>query len=491
MVKSVKSQKKNAALVKRFRRNLFLIALSAFIIKIFVIARIQGFDWYGASNGDLAAGLGILLDNNFVPPNAWYGADGENYVRGLQGLANEGFFSQNDKLSYWPAGYPILLWPLFELFRGHFFFALSLLQSSLYALGSFWLVDEIRKTRVYRISYPLAFVLAFNPTLSLGTITVGYEAPVVSLTMIANAAILRYFLEKRKNIVRSEVFVASISFSIATFMQPRLLVIAVAFFGLWSFAKFRKALIAPFLVITIGIVVLAPSVLIFRNHETHGYPAVSTNLGITMRLGAGPGTSGGYSNRPVGLVECPESSGSPSEIDQALVRCVIDWYLGNPGRALELFWNKSQFFWSPWFGPEANGTMARNPWNQIHPLRSIINTENGFKLVYGILGKIVSWLWMLGGLVFLTLGFTILWRMGGLERLLASIAGSTFLLNLISAMLTIGDHRFRIPSMAMSLLLQVIGFTSLSRKKTPIKGQSELLVEWPAFQHKESKDSKP
>jgi len=426
-------------------------------------------------------GLGVLLDNNYAPPNSWYGADGENYIRGLQGLAEDGFFSDKEILSYWPAGYPLLMWPLLELFRGYFFMALSILQSLAYALGSIWFIEEISKTRLKRVSYLLALFLAFNPTLSLNTMSVGYEMPVVALSLVSMAALVRFFSKGSRSVLSKESVVASISFSFACLMQPRLIVIAALFFLLWALAKYRLKVMAPFLAITLGIVALAPTLMIFRNFEVHGYAAISTNLGVTMRLGAGPTATGGYSSNGAGVVECPVTTGNASQVDNAKVRCVLDWYMDNPGKAIKLFLNKARFFLSPWFGPEANGTMARNPWSQNHPFLSSAQTQEGFNLIFGTFGKLISWIWMLVGLALLAYGTLFLLRLGGLERLLALVFSTSFLLNLISSMLTIGDHRFRIPSMAMSIFLQVVGLVALTKAKKELKNNPSSTIEWPAL----------
>ena len=78
----------------KLRKRLLFIPLAALIIKISIISRIQGFDWFSAGGGDLVKGLGLLLSNNYIPANAWYGADGENYIRGLFALAKDGFLSK-------------------------------------------------------------------------------------------------------------------------------------------------------------------------------------------------------------------------------------------------------------------------------------------------------------------------------------------------------------------------------------------------------------
>ena len=41
-----------------------------------------------------------------IQAGIWVGADGENYLAGVEGLLTSGFFSEEPKLSYWPAGYP-------------------------------------------------------------------------------------------------------------------------------------------------------------------------------------------------------------------------------------------------------------------------------------------------------------------------------------------------------------------------------------------------
>ena len=159
--KSVATEK---SLIK-LRKRLLFIPLIALVVKISIISRIQGFDWFSAGGSDLAKGLGLLLDNNYIPANAWYGADGENYIRGLQGLARDGFLSTDGKLSYWPAGYPLLMWPLLIAFKGAFFGALAFLQSALYAFACAFFVDELTRTRLRKFAFLTAILLPLIPPL--------------------------------------------------------------------------------------------------------------------------------------------------------------------------------------------------------------------------------------------------------------------------------------------------------------------------------------
>jgi hypothetical protein len=294
---------------------------------------------------------------------------------------------------------------------------------------------------------------------------------------------MRYFRKEKKKVVSMETLIATFSFTLASLMQPRLILMALATLILWSLAKFRVSTSIVFLLSTLAVVAIAPATLALRNFNANGYAAVSTNLGTTMNIGAGPNSTGGYTNKATG-VDCPKVDGNPSVQDSALVKCVLQWYVKNPTSAIKLAWNKSLYFWSPWFGPVANGTMARNPWRINHPFAETIKTESGFKLVYGTWGKVVSWAWMLLTIAMLFYGFLILWKAGGLEHLLSLVALSTVLLNWLSSVGTIGDHRFRIPSMGMSLFLQAVAFTSLFLKKKRRFSGSSIPVEWPGLRWK-------
>jgi hypothetical protein len=111
--------------------------------------------------------------------------------------------------------------------------------------------------------------------------------------------------------------------------------------------------------------------------------------------------------------------------------------------------------------------MARNPWLKIHPVRDMQKNPDGDKLVRGPIGSLVSWSWLLGGLGLLIYGFILLWRMKALERLIGSIAAIAIGTSWLISLATIGDHRFRLPIMGMSLFLQAVGLRTLLRGGKP------------------------
>jgi hypothetical protein len=209
---------------------------------------------------------------------------------------------------------------------------------------------------------------------------------------------------------------------------------------------------------------LAPAIMIQRNIASIDKAVISTNLGVTMNIGAGPDTKGGYAKTGESI-PCEPLPPATSVTDNELVKCVIKWYVTHPAKTLQLSWSKSVYFWSPWSGPVANGTMARNPWQKINPIVDIAQrSEDGNKLVYGNIGKVVSWLWVGLGLMLLFAGFFALCRLGNLEKALGLVLLTPILASWISAIGTIGDHRFRVPTMSLSLVLQVIGFFTLKKR---------------------------
>jgi hypothetical protein len=465
------------------RNKLLLIPAIAFFVKLIIISRIQGFDWFASGNGNMATGLKTLLDKNFAPANVWFGADAESYLRAVQGLFQDGFFSTEGTLSYWPAGYPILIWIVGFIGQGSTLALIAILQSLLYFLACAFFVEEVRQSRLANFAIPLALVLALNPTLSLNTISIGYESPTSALVLAAIASLMRHSRRNSSKLIDSDFVTASMSFALATFMQPRLAVLALAFFVVWSLAKARLKLASLIIIFSMLIVSLGPTIMVARNSNAMGFAAISTNLGVTMNIGAGDEATGGYGGKNYG-VPCPEAVGNAAQVDSAKVRCVLQWYLANPSKALKLFWNKAVYFWSPWYGPNANGTMARNPWRVNHPLNETVKTQSGADLVYGNTGKLISWLWSIAGLFFLVWGFRFLWQAGGLERLWGTAAFTIVVINWLSSIATIGDHRFRIPTMTLSLALQVIGFTSLFINKRKRLVGTGTEIGWPGLHWK-------
>jgi hypothetical protein len=397
------------------------------------------------------------------------GADGENYLQGLEGLLSEGFFSTAEKLSYWPAGYPILMWPIAAISESNLAFIVGIIQSLIFTLSIWFFATELSATSLKRFTWPATIILSLSPTLSLNSVVIGYEVTSASLFLIALSLFMRQVRFSKSSILNWENFLAAFAIAISCFMQPRILLLALGILIPFAIYHYRGRAIPIFLAFTLSIVAIAPSILILRNIGANGYAAISTNLGTTMNIGAGPEATGGYSNKATG-VPCEAIEGNAAEQDSHKVGCVLKWYLGNPGTSAKLFVNKFLYHWSPWFGPIVNGTMQRNPWLEFHPFRETARTQHGYEMLVGAVGKTVSWLWVASSLTLLAYGFIALRRRGGVSTLLAWSLFLPVLLNTGSSMGTVGDHRFRIPTLTLSILLQLFGLYAIFEGRSFIKG---------------------
>lgn len=421
-------------------------AAAIFVIKLVIILNIQG--------GNIE-----IYARPFFLDGIWLGADGENYLKGFEALSKEGIFAKEVLLSYWPAGYPLIIYLISLIGKGFTLTLLSILQSSIFSWSVYYFALQLSRTRLKKFAGFVFFLILLNPTLSLNSIAVGYESLTASGFLIAVALIIKDLLERNEQSFIWYLFLNSVILGLLVFMQPRLIIAGILVNLVWIFSRKRIRISALLTVFSLLIILFFPASLIYRNHVSTGINSVSTNLGATMNIGAGDTASGGYAIKWDG-VPC-NLSGTEAQQDNQRIKCVLQWYVNNPSKSLKLFYNKTQYFWSPWYGPLANGTMARNPWLTINPVKNITSNQEGLNLVVGGFGQLVSWLWLLGGLFLLVYGFVILWRQRYLERVIAVIAMIIISSNWLISLFSIGDHRFRLPIMGMSLFLQAVGLRTL------------------------------
>ena len=458
-----KSKRARMAPKENLQRKFLLWAIAVFFVKLAIIFRIQGMN----------AGSG---DQVYFVDGAWLGADGENYLMGYNALLKDGVFSPESILNYWPAGYPLVILFLSILGKSWALTTLSIVQSAIFSYAAYFFASQISKTRLKKFAFLAFLLIIFNPTLSLSSIAVGYESFTASGILIIVGLIIKDFIEKDDKKFLKNLMISSIVVGILSFMQPRLIVTGILLNVFWIIARKGVKASSLAVVITLVVTLFFPATLIYRNNQAIGINSISTNLGVTMNLGAGDGATGGYvgSGSKAG-VPC-ETEGNSAQQDNQRVKCILKWYASNPTKSIQLFYNKTIYFWSPWFGSLGNGTMARNPWLTISPIKNIASSSiEGNQLVLGPIGKAISWLWLLGGLALLFYGYLILLRQNYLERFIANLAMIVISTNWLISLMTIGDHRFRIPIMGMSLFLQAIGL------KTLFSGGKAPMVDGPAL----------
>jgi hypothetical protein len=448
-----KSKQARLAPKRNISRALLYWAISVFIIKLIIIFNIP-------------AGVQTSGNNSYQIDGIWLGADGENYLKGYFGLLKDGVFSTENLLSYWPAGYPLVILLLSLIGKSFVLTTLSIIQSIIYSFAAYFFASQLAKTRLRKFTNLVFAMILLNPTLSLSSIAIGYESLTASGYLIVVGLIIKDFTKKDDSKLLKYVVISSIVVGSMSFMQPRLIVSGILINLIWILIRKPIKSSHLLLITTLALTLFFPATLIYRNNKAIGVNSISTNLGVTMNIGAGDKATGGYSSKDFG-VPC-KISGTDAQKDNQRVACVIKWYLDNPVKAGKLFYSKTLYFWSPWEGHLANGTMARNPWLKISPIVDIQNnSENGDKLVRGPIGWLFSWLWLLGGLGLVLYGFIILWRLKQLEKLIGLTAIIIIASNWGISLLSIGDHRFRLPVMGMSLFLQAVGLKTLFKAGKP------------------------
>jgi hypothetical protein len=446
------SKSKRAAMnPKRNLKKTFLYwAIATFVIKLITILNIQG--------------------------NAWLGADGENYISAYEALVKDGLFSTERLLHYWPAGYPIFLLILSFFGKSWLFASLTILQSLIYAATVYYFVFQLSKTKIRNYSFLIMLFLLLNPTLSLASLCIGYESLAASGLLIVLGLLIQDLTSNSNKVFQRNILAASLTIGFISFFQPRLLLSGLVGISIWILVRKPIKSAVLMMILSTAVVATSPALLMLRNQNANGFTAISTNLGVTMNFGAGRDANGSYQPKEKYGVPCTTIEGNAAQQDSHLVGCVVNWYLSNPTKSVELILNKSIFFWSPWFGPEAVGSMARNPWLKVNPLVDIASSsQEGNKLVYGTAGKIISWVWMIASLTILVIGFWRLWRIGGIEKLIGLVVMTHIALNWLIAMGTLGDHRQRLPILGLSILLQAVGIKAI------FEGKSGARVDGPAL----------
>lgn len=393
----------------------------------------------------------------------WYGADGENYTAGVDGLLKDGFFSTEGKLSYWPAGYPLLIWPLAKISAVKVYYLVSIAQSLFFAYSTYFFTKNLKKSNFAYLAVFASFLISFNPTLSLSSLSVGYETPIAACLMMAVGTIIMSYKSEEPIFSIKETCFAAAWLALAIFMQPRFLLVGLVFMVMWALKLGSKRSAALLLLVSMAVMSVTPAIMIYRNIKVIDQATISTNLGVTMAIGAGDQTAGGYL-RTGPEVPCAPNPPAISVTENQKIVCILKWYLDSPSKTAKLAFNKSQFFWSPWSGPLGNGTMARNPWLKIAPTQGISKTPDGKKLVYGEFGKLVSYGWIIGQIFLLFFGYRHLRRLGATEKFYANLILIPVVLSWLISIGTVGDHRFRIPTMGLSLLLQAAGIVALKNK---------------------------
>jgi hypothetical protein len=186
------------------------------------------------------------------------------------------------------------MWPIAIVAQPIFFYLISAIQSVFFAYATYFFTNKMAKSSLKTYAFWTSIIISFNPTLSLSSLAIGYEAPIAACFMMVAGTILSTFNKPIDK--KFWIAVASVGgwFALATFMQPRFLLIAIIVAIVWALRVVGTKNRLRIAALVTAIMMVAPAIMIYRNTVVIDKATISTNLGVTMRIGAGPETSGGY-----------------------------------------------------------------------------------------------------------------------------------------------------------------------------------------------------
>jgi len=268
-----KSKRARLAPQRNYAKTFMYWAITVFVIKLTIIFSI-------------AAGSIDILTKPYTVDGVWLGADGENYITGFSALLRDGIFSKESILGYWPAGYPLIILLLSILGKSWALTTLSIAQSLIFSFAAYLFASQLARTRIKKYAYLVFILIILNPTLSLSSIAVGYESLTASGFLIAAGLIIKDFIEKDNKKFIKYLVINSVIFGLLTFMQPRLILSGILINLFWVLIRKGVKTGSLLLIAALAITLFFPASLIYRNHKATGVNAISTNLGVTMNIGA-------------------------------------------------------------------------------------------------------------------------------------------------------------------------------------------------------------
>ena len=276
-----KSKRARLAPQRDLKKTFMYFAILVFFIKIIISFNIPAFNIE-------VNGKPFLIDG------IWLGADGENYLKGFDALVRDGIFSSEGILNYWPAGYPLVVLFLSVLGKSWVLTSLAISQSLFFSFSAYYFAAQLYRTRLKNYSFLVLLLILLNPTLSLSSLAIGYESFTASGFLFAISLIIKDLVEKNDKTFVKYLVINSLIFGLLTFMQPRLIVSGLLINLLWIFGRKGRQAGSFILIASVVITLLLPATLIYRNNQAVGFNSISTNLGVTMNIGAGDNATGGY-----------------------------------------------------------------------------------------------------------------------------------------------------------------------------------------------------
>ena len=282
------SKRARMAPVRNLRKTFLYWAIAVFVVKLLIIFNIQG--------GNIE-----ISGRTFSLDGVWLGADGENYLKGYEALSREGLLSKDGILNYWPAGYPLVILFFSLLGKSWVLTTLSIVQSLIFSYAVYFFATELLRTKLKKAAYLVLLMILLNPTLSLSSNVIGYESLTASGLLICVGLVVKSFVTQDDKKFFKYLIISSIIFGLLSFIQPRLILAGLFINIMWVIVWKGIKASALIIILSVTVTLFFPATLIYRNNQAVGVNSISTNLGVTMNIGAGDNATGGYMTKGFGV----------------------------------------------------------------------------------------------------------------------------------------------------------------------------------------------
>jgi hypothetical protein len=360
------------------------------------------------------------------------GPDSQTYHDAAVAITHYGPLSnQIPAVPYWPVGYPAFVGFLYDLF-GIGTRAVGVIQALAVGVAALAVLSTRRHFGL-AVSGTAAVLVSVNTALFGASASLMYEPLLTAFLAVAAVLIL--------DRVPLKTVGAFALLGIATVIQPKCLLVALAFLGWVAWRNRKDAAFSLVAFLTLPLVVSV------SNLQNFGSPSLSANLGPTMRVGFTDRANGTYNGYYEETREGCREHADMFANDRSLVGCALGWAVRHPERLPKLEAMKAMAFWSPMSGVLAERGTWRNPIAvQYRYPQEVKDTPTYQALELG-----VSHAFVFVSMILSVVGGVVIWRR---NRGLAFVWTIPVVVFFLVTLGTIGDPRFRLPVAPFYLLLE-------------------------------------
>lgn len=382
------------------------------------------------------------------------GPDAPTYGGAAQIFASDGPLARAPGIPYWPAGYPLLLAPLYAA-TGDSARAAMAVQVLAASVGTYFGWTLVRRELGGAVAALTVTALCLSPALTASSSELMYETPLMAGLAVGLDLLSRASRDESARRAGAKLAAGGgLVLGVTATMQPKALMpaaLAIAVTGM----RQRSLVIPAIAALTVAV---GPLALATRTQYVDGRFALSANLGENLILGLG-----GRARRHC---RAPTQRDIFSK-DRKLTDCAVRYAADHPDDALVAAGRSAIDFWAPFTGP----LTSRGTWFHNLSFRRLLPASIRNSAAFKDGDSAASIAWMCAVVALMAAGLLL-----GL-RSPASRSGTIFVALPVFSFLAVslvghGDARFRLPVAPYYIALQALAVVALSRFRVRRAGRS-------------------